>query len=690
MKLLIVNSSAEGRPWAKEIEERTGAHCIIYAADSPQSFSPDFDAVVIALPADTNVIQELKSKLPLVPVLGATDTWNPDSVQQSYKDFQDIIVLDEANPKTLRRIVQSAKERLKLLSTILHNEKRYSLALQSIQSAVWDWNLPEHKIWDWNLPEHKIHFSFFWKNILDYDESQMSSDPAAWLEKIHPDDREEFERILEEIQAAVPGSFSHDHRIQHHNGSYLWVRLQGMSLADSEGKITRLVGTLKNIHEQKTLDEQQNFQAFHDPLTGLPSRSLFVNRLEQAFRRFKRHPQQTFAVLSIDLDRFKVINDGLGQAFGDQLLTHVAKRLETCVREVDTIARLGADEFFILLDPVVDMNGAVVVAERIRKALIPPFHFLEKQFFISGSIGIALTSYEDTDAEDLIRHSNLAMHGAKNMGGGKYKIFDTEMHERAIARLHKENELRQAIERQDFILHYQPIVDLKKGNISGLEALVRWKHPERGMIPPLEFIPLAEETSLIIPIGKWVLREACRQMALWQKHFSNPLCISVNVSYKQLLHGDFVDEVAHIIKETKIQPGSLCLELTESGILQNSEMFFALFAELRALQVEFHIDDFGTGYSSLSYLYKFQFDKLKIDRSFLSPISETNKNPQILSSIVGLAHHLNIPTIAEGIETVAKLNQLRELDCEYGQGFYFAPPLSFKNAEELITTNPRW
>ncbi|MFN6482089.1 MULTISPECIES: putative bifunctional diguanylate cyclase/phosphodiesterase [unclassified Nostoc] len=450
---------------------------------------------------------------------------------------------------------------------------------------------------------------------------------------------------------------------------------------------------LNEITERKRVESQLLHLAFHDALTGLANRTAFMNRLRHAINYSKRHSDYLFAVLFIDLDRFKVINDSLGHLSGDQLLLATASRLEVCVRSIDTVARLGGDEFTILLEGIQDVADAITVAERIQKELALPFDLEGQELFITGSIGIALSSTVDYQhPQELLRDADTAMYRAKMLGRARYELFNSDMYANALARLQLETDLRRAIERQEFRVYYQPIVSLTSGSILGFEALLRWQHPERGLLNPADFIPIAEETGLILSIGKWALHEACRQMQAWRVYHRSNLLekISVNLSVKEFSQPDLIEQIGQILHSTGLDPSSLVLEITENVIVQNGDKATAVILQLREMGIELSIDDFGTGYFSLGGLYNFPINVLKIDRSFISLMSTNSKNLEIIEIIVTLAHKLDVDVLAEGVETKEQLALLRKLNCEYGQGHFFSVPLNSSAAEALIIQNPQW
>lgn len=445
--------------------------------------------------------------------------------------------------------------------------------------------------------------------------------------------------------------------------------------------------TQTELVERQRAEEQLKHNAFHDQLTDLPNRALYLNRLDKAIQRSKRQSKPKFALLFLDLDRFKLVNDSLGHRVGDDLLIAIARRLQTCLRPGDTIARLGGDEFAILLEDIENPGEATYIAERIHTSLSHPFKLDEQEIVISASIGITLGTSVFEQPEDLLRDADTAMYRAKAMGKARYAIFDPTMHDQTVARLQLETDLRRALERQEFQLYYQPLVHLKTGEVTGFEALIRWQHPERGWLAPDQFIPVAEETGLIIPIGAWVLWEACRQINLWQSITPEPLTVSVNLSPKQFSQPDLAAEVARIIQISGLEPQRIKLEITESLIIENPEAATSLLLQLQALGLQVHLDDFGTGYSSLNHLHRFPISTLKIDRSFVNNLELGSKNIEIVRTIIMLAHGLGMQVTAEGIETAEQLVHLQTLGCDYGQGYFFAKPLNREAASTLIAEN---
>ena len=448
----------------------------------------------------------------------------------------------------------------------------------------------------------------------------------------------------------------------------------------------------REIVERQELENQLLYMALHDPLTGLPNRALFMKRLEASLERVKAEPGYLFAVLFLDCDRFKVINDSLGHLVGDELLIAIARRLEKCIKEVDTLARLGGDEFAILLENITEITMATQVAGNMIKELSSPFHLSRYEVFINASIGVTMSNIENEKPEYLLRNADTAMYRAKALGKARYHVFDPAMHHQALQLLELENDLRRAIEREEFIVYYQPIVSLNNGKISGFEALIRWRHPSRGMVSPAQFIPIAEETGLITAIDSWILEQACHQLISWQQQLGNEelLTMSVNVSVWQFAQPNFVEKVVETLAKTKINPQNLKLEITESAIMENKESAKQILQQLKAQQIQLSIDDFGTGYSSLSYLHNFPVNALKIDQSFVNSMDEKPEKDGLVPGIISIAHTMGMSAIAEGIETTLQLEKLRNLNCDFGQGYLFSKPLDSKLAFELIQSGPQW
>ncbi|HEX4945115.1 MAG TPA: EAL domain-containing protein, partial [Blastocatellia bacterium] len=502
----------------------------------------------------------------------------------------------------------------------------------------------------------------------------------------HPDDLETFQIGFLQVVAGKLPTWQMEKRYLHKSGREVWA-LVGISLSlEAQSNVPCLIFQIQDITDRRYAEAKLMHDALHDGLTGLPNRVLFMDHLQKTLARVRRNPHQMFAVLFIDLDRFKIINDSLGHQAGDELLIEVSQRLIRSTRQTDTVARLGGDEFTILLEDVADLSKTIEVADRVLRALAEPVVLCGQDSWTRGSIGIAMYKPEYTDAAAILRDADTAMYQAKANGKGRYEIFNEDMHSLMLKRIKLEADLRHAVERQEFCLHYQPVISLVSGKLAGFEALVRWQHPDGRMIPPSDFIPIAEETGLIIPLGEWVLREATRQMQAWLEQFALPqsLTVSVNLSSKQFADASLSEKIMRILAETGLAPHCLKLELTESVVMERIETTSAMLKQLRQLGIQLSIDDFGTGYSSLSYLARLPLDTLKIDRSFVNQMRENEENAEVVKAIIMLARALGLEVVAEGVETLEQFRQLQMLQCGYAQGYLFSRPMEVAGAERLI------
>ncbi|MCZ6876019.1 MAG: EAL domain-containing protein [bacterium] len=646
-------------------------------------FQPDLMLLDIMMPGmdGLTVLSALRqtysaSALPIIMVTAKHDS--TEIVKVLNMGANDYITKPIDFPVALARIrIQLSRKRAE--DALRLSYERYELAMRGANDGLWDWN----------LLSNEVYFAPRWAAMFGWEENNIAACLDEWFNRVHPEDLDDLKAAIADHVKGVTPHFEHEHRMMHRDGTHRWILGRGLALRDGDGRAYRMAGSLTDMTERRMVDA----------LTGMPNRLLFLDRLGQAIELAKRRPDYLFAVFLLNLDRFKVVNESLGPAIGDQLLSRAAQRLEQCLRASHTVgrrgaarsattARLGGDEFGILLRDISDVSDTMRVANRLQEELSTSFQIDAHEVFTTASIGVALSTTGYDQPENFLRDAEIALHRAKARGGACCEVFDVNMHTRAVARLKMETELRQAIEKQEFCLYYQPIVFLTTGAIEGFEALVRWQHPERGLISPADFIPVAEETGQILSIGAWVLQEACRCMSNWQSKFSSnpPLFVSVNLSPRQFEQADLVEQIGNILRNSGLPPQSLKLEITESMLMDNVTSIVHQLEQLRAMGMQVSLDDFGTGYSSLSYLHRFPIDYLKIDRSFVSRLDADSKDVEITKAIVTLAHNLRMQVVAEGIETSEQLLHLKMTGCEYGQGYYISKPVAAEVAETLIDT----
>lgn len=526
-------------------------------------------------------------------------------------------------------------------------------------------------------------------SMLGYSEKELLTQGFQGI--THPDDLgNDLSNLYQLLEKKIP-SYQLEKRYSHKSGTTVWV-LQSASLVhDADGQPRHVIFQIQDISDRKKAEESIHHAAFHDALTGLPNRTLFSDRLGMAVERAKRVEGYKFAVIFIDLDRFKIVNDSLGHGVGDQLLVDLSRRLENGTRAVDTVARLGGDEFAILQEDIASLRDTTDLTERLQRSLSEPFILDGHPFSTTASMGIAYSVSGYDRPEDILRDADTAMYKAKANGKARHEVFDRSMHTRAVSVLTVEAELRQALEKNEIVPYFQPIVSLRSGTIAGFEALARWNHPSRGLVSPADFIPLAEETDLIVPIGRSILEQACMRTVEWQKEYDLPtLTVSVNLSGKQCRKATIVETVQEVLWATGLNPHCLKVEITETVVMEDMLATTEILDRLKAIGVNISIDDFGTGYSSLSYLHRFPFDFLKIDRSFVMAMTNERESRAIVNTIIALAAGLGRAVIAEGIETAEQHWILTELGCQFGQGYLFSKPVDSDSAAELLEIGSSW
>jgi diguanylate cyclase (GGDEF)-like protein/PAS domain S-box-containing protein len=545
-------------------------------------------------------------------------------------------------------------------------------------------------LWEWELTTNQMNYSKMWKATIGYDENEIGTSPNEWFNRVHPEDAEKLHSsILNHLSGQTP-CFKSEHRILGSDGVYRWVQSRGQLVLDSDGKPGSLFGTLTGLGNARDMEDWVKHNAYHDSITGLPNRTMFLKRLKRMMDRSERGECKPFAVLIFDIDRFKSVNDTYGHVVADELLAMFAMTLKNSLRPEDILARVGSDEFAIILDNLRDANEAIIAADRLKEGLIEHFEVEGNEIFISACVGIAHSAYQCDQPEDLFRNAEAALLRAKEGGRDGCEFFDSEMLGRIVALSRVEKGLGKAIQRNELALYYQPIISLVTYQIIGFEALLRWQHPKQGLIMPNDFIPIAEETGQIIQVDNWVFSEAAKQARRWQSQFPSdiPLSISVNISGRRFLQKDLADYIKGVLRETGVRPECLKLEITESAIIENVENATETLMKIKDLGLQVSLDDFGKGYSSFNYLQQFPVDVLKIDHSFISTM-DSPKNLQIVNSMIVLANSLGLKVVAEGVERGEQIIQLSGMDCQYVQGFLFSKPLPLAAATALLAeTNP--
>jgi diguanylate cyclase (GGDEF)-like protein/PAS domain S-box-containing protein len=551
-----------------------------------------------------------------------------------------------------------------------------------------------------DMDGNRLYNSPAYQKVLGYSPEELSA--TSSLEQVHPDDRHRVQEASEHARRTGVGR-TLEYRIRHKDGSWRVLESSASTILDVRGKAEKMVIVNRDITDRKHAEDKLVHQSLHDALTGLPNRSLLLDRVQRAFIHSRRHPDYKFALLFIDADDFKKVNDSFGYATGDAVIVELANRLASSLSQHqavarlalmshgdDTLARMGGDEFAVLLDDIQDASDAIRVANRMQEAVAAPINFSGQEVFPSASIGIVLSSTERDRPEDLLRDADIAMYRAKAAGKSRCELFDGEMHAHAVQRLRLERELRSGVARGEFLVYYQPIVHLGTGRIYGFEALVRWDHPQRGVLLPGEFIEVAEETGLIVPINRWLLREICQQAKIWQGRYASAstLTISTNLTSQELVHKDLVDDIRLTLQQTAVHPRDVQLEIRETVAMADAENATQVMARLKGLGVRLSIDDFGTGYSSLSRLQGLPLDTLKIDRSFIADMQDDPDKREIVRVIVMLGQQLGMKVVAEGTETAEQVQYLKDLGCDYAQGYFFSRPVEARVFEELLTAAP--
>jgi diguanylate cyclase (GGDEF)-like protein/PAS domain S-box-containing protein len=586
----------------------------------------------------------------------------------------DYLVKGTIDAASLERTIRYAVRQHQATVALRRSEERYAVAVRATNDGIWDWD----------LMAGTMHVSERWTTLVGY-EQFVADRPDAWFELVHPDDVDRLRRDIDHHLAGDSRQFENEHRLRHGDGEWRWVLTRGLASRDHGGTPIRMTGSLSDITDRRNAQDQLIHDALHDGLTDLPNRALLMDRLVQCLDHLERDPGYGCAVLYIDIDRFKLVNDSLSHAAGDQLLVVLARRIENVLRRGDTLARLGGDEFTILLNGITSTAQAVEIATRAGQVIAQPISIDRRTLSIAASIGIAHNLDGVVHAEELLRNSDIAMYDTKVRGGGRCEVFDATMRQRVVDRMSLESDLREAIQQQRLRTFFQPIVDLRTGALHGFEALARWPAGDRD-VSPCEFIPVAEESGLIGQLGSLILTESCHTLSAWRQRGILPpdTTISVNVSIRQITDAALVEQVQATLTETGLPAANLVLELTESTLIENPELVRTVLSDLIALGVTVHLDDFGTGYSSLTVLHDFPGEALKIDRAFVDTMIDRTRSDTIVRSIVALSHNLGLRVIAEGIESAEQVGALTALGCEYGQGYFFSRPVPPEEIESML------
>ncbi len=591
-------------------------------------------------------------------------------------------ILDEhGKPFQMLGVAHNVTQRRRSEEALRKSEERYALAARGASDGLWDWD----------LDSDRVYYSPRWKEMLGCAEQEIGDVTDEWFARVHPSDLRQLRLDLARHLDGSTAHFETEYRILHSEGKYRWMLCRGLAVRDADGRAHRVAGSQTDITRRKEAEERLLYDALHEPLTSLPNRTMLLDRLDQAIKAMRRHPETMCAILFIDLDRFKIINDSLGHHVGDELLIETAKRLEACFRPSDTVARFGGDEFAILLNDLKTPADAAQAAERVQRALMHPFRINDRELTLSASIGIALTSSEDPGAgayeapEEMLRDADVAMYQAKAQGRARYAVFDASMHSRVVTILQVEEDIRGALERGEFEVFYQPIFSAVGLEITGAEALVRWHDPKHGLVPPAKFIPIAEESELIVALDSWVLRTACAMAARWRGiPAGERLDLYVNCSARNFQDPHWPATIRQVLADTNLPGQLLALEITESTAMRDVESTLRTFAELSAMGVRISIDDFGNRYSALGYLKRFPFSSLKIDQSFLRNIAQDTNNAALTTAIIDMARTLHLRVIAEGVESQDQLEFLRERHCDEVQGFLLSRPLTAPDFQKLL------
>jgi diguanylate cyclase (GGDEF)-like protein/PAS domain S-box-containing protein len=680
LKVLILEDvDTEAELTARQLK-RAGISCTIRRADTAEAFvqqldefAPDIILSDFSLPHydGLSALSAAQQRRPDTPFIFVSGTIGEETAIESLKrgatDYVLKTNLARLGPAVLRAVQEAAQRAARAAAeeALVKSNERLQVVALATNDALWDWDLVTNLVWR----------NEGFRALFGYSEKDIAEHSDFWVNHIHRDDRSQ---VLTKIRSAIDSGhrfWSDEYRFLRADGTDAYVLDRGYVIHDANGKAVRMIGAMMDITEKMRYQEQLERQANYDSLTGLPNRSLLKDRLEQALAHAQRYSRAVM-VAFIDLDNFKLINDSLGHTVvGDALLKAVGERLQACVRRGDTVARSGGDEFVLILTQQENEEVNYQVIERVMFSVSEPYAIDGQDLSITCSIGLSVYPQDGQDGETLLRAADTAMYRAKELGRNNFQFYAKEMTAKIGDRLTLEAGLRRALDRGEFLLHYQPQLELQTGRIIGMEALIRWQHPEQGMIPPVKFIPIAEDTGLIEPIGAWVLHTACAQNKAFQDAGLPAITVAVNLSPRQFRQKNLVESVRAILDATGLDPRHLELEITEGMVMHNAEEVITTLSKLEGMRLQLSVDDFGTGYSNLSYLKRFPVHRLKIDKSFVRDIGTDPDGTAIAQSVIALGHSLNLRVIAEGVETAAQLSFLRQAHCDEAQGYYFYKPL---------------
>jgi diguanylate cyclase (GGDEF)-like protein/PAS domain S-box-containing protein len=680
-RILVVDDELVGRIYIEKALTGEGYEVLTaengqQAVNMTRKFNPDLVVMDVMMPVmdgyqACSAIRQQENQLH-VPILMLTGLDDIESVEKSFDaGATDFVV----KPVNLPIFKQRIRYGLKTRETDL---KLYHQQLRQIHA---------HKVaklgyWDWDIVSHEIYWSDEVYELLAIGKEEFPTKQQALQARVFPEDLKKFKYTLKQTMK-YGTSYSLEYSVNRPDGKFQRVYEHAELIKDDQGKAIRLMGIIQDITDRYLAQQKIQYQAFYDELTGLPNRTLFADRLDHALQMLERNDEEV-AVFIIDLDRFKNINDSLGHDIGDGFLQAAASKLKKIIRSNDTLARLGGDEFALIIESVKSLDCIVKVVEKLLDVLSQPLIIENNELISTGSVGIAISSKQSRDKDTLLKQADLAMYEAKRQGGNSYRFYNSEMKSYATQLLKLENDLRKALERKELVLFYQPKCSVETGEVLGMEALVRWRHPEKGLVSPLDFISIAEETGLIIPMGSWAIEEACRQTLIWHQQGFDKLVVSINISARQFHHKGFEEEVLQIIKRVGIKPENVDLEVTESCTMNNIDKAVRILNVFRNQGIRISMDDFGTGFSSLSYLNQLPLDILKIDRAFIKDISHDTENGELAKLIINMAKTLGLGVIAEGIETQYQLDFLRKYQCDEFQGYLSSAPVAADLFEKFL------